>query len=92
MHWFAIPTRDLLDSEHLAAMCQATHFDVRVCQERLRRLMVPNMSEVPRLAAMFSRMWLDRQARDGREQNTRTGWTRTRRDMGRNQSSVLHYR
>jgi HD-GYP domain-containing protein (c-di-GMP phosphodiesterase class II) len=64
----AIPTRDLLDSEHLAAMCQATHFDVRVCQERLRRLMVPNMSEVPRLAAMFSRMWLDRQARDGREQ------------------------
>jgi HD-GYP domain-containing protein (c-di-GMP phosphodiesterase class II) len=30
--------------------------------------MVPNATEVPRLAAMFSRMWLDRQARDGREQ------------------------
>lgn len=64
----AIPTRDLLESEHLAAMCQATHFDVRVCQERLRRLMVPSVNEVPRLATMFSRMWLDRQARDGREQ------------------------
>jgi HD-GYP domain-containing protein (c-di-GMP phosphodiesterase class II) len=64
----AIPTVELLDSEHLSAMCQATHFDVRVCRERLRRLSVPGVAEVPRLAAMFSRLWLDRQARDGREQ------------------------
>jgi HD-GYP domain-containing protein (c-di-GMP phosphodiesterase class II) len=64
----AIPTRDLLESEQLSAMCQATHFDVRVCQERLRRLSVPSVSEVPRLAAMFARLWTDRQARDGREQ------------------------
>ncbi|MDP7574325.1 MAG: hypothetical protein QF723_04375, partial [Phycisphaerales bacterium] len=64
----AIPTSELLKSEHLSAMCQATHFDVRVCRERLRRLSVPGVSEVPRLAAMFSRLWLDRQARDGREQ------------------------
>jgi len=64
----AIPTRDLLESEHLSAMCQATHFDIRVCRERLQRLSVPAVSEVPRLAAMITRLWLDRQARDGSEQ------------------------
>ncbi|MDP7029538.1 MAG: HD domain-containing protein [Phycisphaerales bacterium] len=63
-----IPTRSLLESEHLSAMCQAISFDARVCKERLRRLGVPAEGEVPRLAAMFSRLWVDRQARDGREQ------------------------
>ncbi len=63
-----IPTRSLLDSEHLSAMCQAINFDARVCRERLRRLSMPGECEVPRLAAMFSRLWIDRQTRDGREQ------------------------
>ncbi len=63
-----IPTRGLLKSEQLSAMCQAISFDARVCRERLRRLGMPSEGEVPRLAAMFSRLWIDRQARDGREQ------------------------
>ena len=63
-----IPTRSLLESEHLSTMCQAINFDIRVCKERMRRLAMPAEGEVSRLAAMFSRLWADRQARDGREQ------------------------
>jgi len=63
-----IPTLGLMRSEHLKAMCHATRFDERVCRERMKRLSLPSESEVPRLAAMFTRLWGDRQARDGREQ------------------------
>ena len=63
-----IPTDQLLASEQLTAMCQASSFDERVCRERMRRLSLPAESEVARLAAMFTRLWGDRQARDGREQ------------------------
>ena len=63
-----IPTRELLDSEHLSAMCQAIGLDGRVCRERLRRMSLPETSEVPRLGSLFSRLWADRQARHRREQ------------------------
>jgi len=63
-----IPTRDLLESEHLMAMCQAVGLDGRVCRERLRRMSLPESSEVRRLGVLFGRLWSDRQARHRREQ------------------------
>jgi len=47
-----IPTRDLLESEHLSAMCQSAAVDFSVTVASLRSLALPPQEEAPRIALL----------------------------------------